>query len=124
MQAKHKRQAAADENLKTKFPQGLRQQTASRLCKLLPFASGILLFAFAASAHEPITTKVRVNKEVIRIFERSCLSCHRPNGIAPMSLAPYEEARPWAKAIKEEMLEKRMPVWHPIKGFAEFRNTP
>jgi mono/diheme cytochrome c family protein len=76
-----------------------------------------------ASAHEPITTKVRFNKEVIRVLQRSCLGCHRPGGIA-MSLATYEEARPWAKAIKEELLEKRMPPWHAAKGYGEFRNAP
>ncbi len=41
-----------------------------------------------------------------------------------MSLATYEEARPWAKAIKEELLEKRMPPWHAVKGYGEFRNAP
>jgi hypothetical protein len=75
------------------------------------------------SAHEPITTKVRFNKEVIRVLQRSCLGCHRPGGIA-MSLATYDEARPWAKAIKEELLEKRMPPWHAMKGYGEFRNSP
>ena len=76
-----------------------------------------------ASAHEPITTKVRFNKEVIRVLQRSCLGCHHPGGIV-MSLATYEEARPWAKAIKEELLEKRMPPWHAVKGYGDFRNTP
>ncbi len=124
MKAKNKKQIALNESRKVMFDAASRQQKARRLFKLLPFTFCLLLFAFAASAHEPITTKVRFNKEVIRIFERSCLSCHRPNGIAPMSLATYEEARPWAKAIKEEMLEKRMPIWHAVKGFGEFRNTP
>lgn len=91
---------------------------------LLLSAFCLLPFALQALAHEPITTKVRFNKEVVRIFERSCLSCHRPGGAAPFSLATYDEARPWAKAIKEEMLEKRMPVWHAVKGFGEFRNAP
>src|SRR5512143_506952 len=77
----------------------------------------------SGSAHEPITTKVRFNKEVIRVLQRSCLGCHRPGGIA-MSLATYDEARPWAKAIKEELLEKRVPHWHPMKGYGEFRNSP
>jgi hypothetical protein len=77
----------------------------------------------SASAHEPITTKVRFNKEVVRVLQRSCLGCHRPGGIA-MSLATYDEARPWAKAIKEELLEKRMPLWHAVKGYGDFRNAP
>jgi hypothetical protein len=34
----------------------------------------------------------------------------------------YEESRPWAKAIKEEVLERRMPPWEAVKGFGEFEN--
>jgi hypothetical protein len=93
---------------------------------LLPFACAPFEWApflFTSLAHEPITTKVRFNKEVVRVLQRSCLGCHRPGGIA-MSLATYEEARPWAKAIKEEILEKRMPPWHAVKGYGEFRNAP
>jgi hypothetical protein len=41
-----------------------------------------------------------------------------------MSLATYAEARPWAKAIKEELLEKRMPPWNAVKGYGEFSNAP
>ncbi|MFL6216503.1 MAG: c-type cytochrome [Blastocatellia bacterium] len=90
----------------------------------LAIAFCLLPFALArVSAHEPITTKVRFNKEVIHILQRSCLGCHHPGGIA-MSLATYDEARPWAKAIKEEVLNKRMPPWHAVKGFGEFRNAP
>ena len=76
-----------------------------------------------ASAHEPITTRVRFNKEVIRVLQRNCLGCHHPGGAA-MSLATYDEARPWAKAIKEELLEKRMPPWCAVKGYGEFSNAP
>jgi hypothetical protein len=89
---------------------------------VLVFTSLLFPFAFA-TAHEPITTKVRFNKEVVRVLQRSCLGCHRPGGLA-MSLATYEEARPWAKAIKEELLEKRMPPWHAVRGYGEFRNAP
>jgi len=95
-----------------------------RVIRLLLFAFCLLPFALArVSAHEPITTKVRFNKEVVRILQRSCLGCHHPGGIA-MSLATYDEARPWAKAIKEEVLNKRMPPWHAVKGFGNFRNAP
>jgi hypothetical protein len=92
----------------------------------------LLIFAFCASsmliasarAHEPITTRVRFNKELIRVLQHSCLGCHREGGIAPWSLVTYDEARPWAKAIKEEILEKRMPPWRAMKGYGEFRNAP
>ena len=106
----------------------VRQPTSSLLrlgvLSLLVLACCFVPFALRPiSAHEPITTKVRFNKEVIRVLQRSCLGCHRPGGIV-MSLATYEEARPWAKAIKEELLEKRMPPWHAVKGYGEFRNAP
>ena len=101
-----------------------RHTTKPRLFAFLLFPGCLLPLAFSSFAHEPITTKVRFTKEVIRVFERSCTGCHRPKGVAPFSLTEYEEARPWAKAIKEEMLEKRMPVWHAVKGYGEFANAP
>ena len=41
-----------------------------------------------------------------------------------MSLATYEEARPWAKAMKEEVLARRMPKWHVVRGYGDFSNDP
>src|SRR5215813_13116145 len=72
-------------------------------------------------AHEPITTKVMFNKEVVRILERNCLGCHAPGKIkSDIPLTNYEEARPWAKAIKEEVLEKRMSPFQAVKGYGSF----
>ena len=99
---------------------------AASLCRCVAVSLllvAVCIFPFASRAHEPITTKVRFNKELVRILQRNCLSCHHPGGIA-MSLATYEEARPWAKAIKEEVLEKRMPPWRAVKGYGDFRNAP
>ena len=90
---------------------------------LLTFSFFLFPFALSSRAHEPITTKVRFNKEPVRILQRNCLSCHHPGGLA-FSLATYDEARPWAKAIKEEVLERRMPPWHAVKGYGEFSNAP
>ncbi len=75
----------------------------------------------AGGAHEPITTKVMFNKEVIRILARNCLACHAPGKIkSDISFTTYEEARPWAKAIKEEVLEKRMVPFQAVKGYGSF----
>ena len=41
-----------------------------------------------------------------------------------MSLLTYEEARPWAKAIRDEVLNRRMPPWDPVKGVGQFRDDP
>ena len=74
-----------------------------------------------AAAHEPITTKVTFTKEIVRILQQRCLGCHQEGG-ASFSLASYAEARPWAKAMKEEVLEGRMPPWHAAKGAGVFRH--
>src|SRR5262249_41311527 len=66
-------------------------------------------------------TKVMFNKEVIRILENNCLGCHAQGKIkADIPLTTYEEARPWAKAIKEEVLEKRMMPYQAVKGYGSF----
>jgi Copper type II ascorbate-dependent monooxygenase, C-terminal domain len=83
-----------------------------------------LAVAWRGNAHEVITTKITFNKEIVRILSKSCMSCHRPGGLAPMALTTYQEARPWAKAIKEEVLERRMPPWHAVAGYGEFANDP
>jgi len=46
------------------------------------------------------TREVTFSKDIAPILQRSCQSCHRPGSVAPMSLLTYEEARPWAKAMK------------------------
>ncbi len=39
-----------------------------------------------------------------------------------MPLTTYAQVRPWAKAIKHEVLTRRMPPWGAVKGFGAFRN--
>ena len=41
-----------------------------------------------------------------------------------MPLMTYEEARPWAKAIRDEVVTRRMPPWGAVKGVGEFRGDP
>jgi hypothetical protein len=76
---------------------------------------------FRAFAHDVITTKVTFDREIVRLFNTHCISCHRPGGTS-FSLAAYKDARPWAKAISEEVLQRRMPPWGAVKGFGDFRN--
>jgi hypothetical protein len=56
-----------------------------------------------------------------RIIFKRCAMCHSEDGSA-FSLMTYNEARPWAKAIKEEVLTRRMPPWQAVKGFGEFND--
>jgi hypothetical protein len=84
--------------------------------------AGLFLFsAAAAPAHDIITTAITWDREISRIVYERCASCHHEGGQA-FSLMTYAEARPWAVAIKEEVLERRMPPWGAVKGFGDFSN--
>jgi mono/diheme cytochrome c family protein len=76
--------------------------------------------AFAADAPRPVT----FTKDVAPIFQAKCQECHQPNSIAPMSLITYQEARPWARSIKERVSTRQMPPWHIDKtvGIQKFKN--
>jgi hypothetical protein len=82
-----------------------------------------LIGALAAQAHEPITTKLTWTQEISRIIYKRCASCHH-QGSAAFALVSYEDARPWAKAIREEVLERRMPPWGAVKGIRAYRDDP
>jgi cytochrome c553 len=71
--------------------------------------------------HDVITTKLTWSKEVSRVVFTRCAGCHHPEGKA-FSLLKYEEARPWAKAIQEEVLRRRMPPYNAVKGFGELKH--
>lgn len=81
----------------------------------------LLAAAVPAYCHDIITTKVTFDREIVRLFNSHCNSCHREGGTA-FSLETWKEARPWAKAIGEEVLQRRMPPWGAVKGFGAFRN--
>lgn len=80
-----------------------------------------LFWPHEASSHNPITTTVLFNREIVKLFQQKCLQCHAADGLA-MSLATYEEARPWAVAVKEEILDRRMPPWPAERGYGELAN--
>ena len=75
----------------------------------------------ALSAHDVFSTKITYSREISRLIDKRCASCHHDGGSA-FSLTTFEQARPWAKAIKEEVLARRMPPFGAIKGFGEVRD--
>jgi hypothetical protein len=75
----------------------------------------------ALSGHETITTRLTWSAEISRIFERRCIRCHSAAHGESIPLTTYAEVRPWAVAIREEVLERRMPPWSAVKGFGEFQ---
>jgi hypothetical protein len=84
---------------------------------------GGLIGVITAQAHEPITTKLTWTQEISRIIYKRCASCHHDGGSA-FSIMTYDDARPWAKAMREEVLERRMPPWGAVEGVGVFRENP
>jgi len=84
-------------------------------------ALGSLLLAGSAFAAD---SQVTYAKDVAPIFREKCETCHRPGQGAPMNLTTYEEARPWARSIKQRVATRNMPPWHLDKtvGIQEFQN--
>ena len=67
-------------------------------------------------------TQVTWTTDVEPILSRRCIGCHSAGGFGPMSLATYQDAREWAKTIRREVLERRMPPWPAARGFGDFVN--
>ena len=80
-----------------------------------------LLFAFASTAATN-PSPVTFTKDVAPVLEKNCQGCHRPGEAAPFSLLTYEQARPWAKAMKEAVLLKKMPPWFADPHYGKFSN--
>ena len=75
-------------------------------------------------AHDPGRTKVTWKSDIERIVHARCVRCHAPSGKGPMSLVTYGDARPYAAAMREEVLARRMPKWHAARGYGAFANDP
>jgi hypothetical protein len=80
----------------------------------------------SATPRIPVSTArpVTFSKDVAPILQDKCQQCHQPNSIAPMSLITYEDARPWARSMKQRVVTRQMPPWHidPSVGVHEFKN--
>jgi hypothetical protein len=74
-----------------------------------------------SARHVPITTKIVFNREIAQIFQKKCFQCHTDGNVS-MALTTYKEARPWAVAIKEEILDRKMPPWSAADGYGHFAN--
>jgi hypothetical protein len=71
-----------------------------------------LLAAAGQDASRPAAAGPTYTKDVAPILFRNCTTCHRPGEIAPMSLLTYDDVRPRAKDIRDEVSEGHMPPWH------------
>jgi hypothetical protein len=83
------------------------------------------LFLGAATGADnapPPPGKTTFYKDVLPILQNNCQSCHRPGEVAPMSLMTYEDARPWAVAMKLAIVTKKMPPWYADAQYGHFSN--
>lgn len=86
------------------------------LCWLL--LTAVFSGSSPVSAHDVITTKLTFTRDISRIFLAHCSACH--GATASIPLTTYEQVRPWAVSIKEQVLSRSMPPWGAVKGFGEF----
>jgi len=84
-------------------------------CALFVGLSGV-----ARAADTPVT----FTKDVAPILYKSCVECHRPTMFAPMSLLTYDDARPYARSIKQRVVSRIMPPWGADPAHGEFKNDP
>jgi len=101
----------------------MRTRFAIPIATLVVIASVIVV---GAAAHQdqtvPTANVPTFTKDVAPILYKNCTSCHRPGEIAPMSLLTYEDARPRAKAIRDEISAGTMPPWHADAKVGHFLN--
>ncbi len=86
-------------------------------------AAGAFLAFSAIFAASKSASTVTFTKDVAPIFHARCAECHRPGETAPMALLSYKDARPWARAIKEKVLDRSMPPWLADPKHEHFENN-
>ena len=63
-------------------------------------------------------------KDVLPILQNKCQGCHRPGEAAPMSFLTYEATRPFAAAIRQAVITRKMPPWGADSAHGKFANDP
>jgi hypothetical protein len=87
-------------------------------------------YVFAAADFGIDASSVTYSKDIAPLLQRSCESCHRAGGGAPMSLMNYQEVRRYAERIKDRTaLRDRMGAMPPFYvepgfGIQHFKNDP
>jgi hypothetical protein len=84
---------------------------------------GLRGIAVAGQEHTSVAkSEITYNENIAPILKRHCIACHRPNDIAPMSLMTYDEVLPFARIMREAVVQRKMPPWHADPAFGEFSN--
>jgi len=90
--------------------------------------TGLSVGAVGVKTQEPLNkppvASLTFSKDVAPILYKSCVSCHRPGEVAPMSLINYKDVRPWASAIRRRVVSREMPPWTADPQYGHFRRDP
>src|SRR5262249_27781840 len=99
------------------------------MLKNLAWTTGALLLGLTALNARPSAQGPKApsdvptfTKDVAPVLYKNCTTCHRKGEIGPMPLLSYEEARPYAKAIRDEVSDGSMPPWHADPAHGKFQN--
>lgn len=98
---------------------------SSARCSMVGVAvAGAFLLAAGSAAAQAGTAQnaPTFSKDVAPVLYKHCTTCHRPGEIAPMSLLTYEQARPWARAIRDNVRTGTMPPWHADAAHGKWAN--
>lgn len=82
---------------------------------------GLPFTALSSRARSP--QAVTFTREVAPILYQHCAACHRPDDNAPFSVLTYAEVRPWARAIREQVITRAMPPWAADPRYGNFKNA-
>jgi len=88
-------------------------------------ASAFVLAFVGASRHRAVapplpTAGPTFSKEVVRIFQANCQTCHHDGDIAPFSLMTFADAHLRASDIKYMTSTRQMPPWKPVQSCGIF----
>ncbi|HXG67805.1 MAG TPA: thiol-disulfide isomerase [Blastocatellia bacterium] len=95
---------------------------AARAVLLITGLAAAMMLATAVGRSNP--SEATFTKDIAPILYKSCAECHRPGEIAPMSLLTYKEVRPWAKSIRERVVDRSMPPWSADPKYGHWANDP
>ncbi len=81
--------------------------------------------AFGCTIHLPelpIEKQITYSEHIVPILQKNCLTCHHQDGIAPFTLANYNDVKAHAAKIVEQTEARLMPPWRLEQGYGKFKN--
>src|SRR6202051_3606005 len=98
---------------------------ALQLCTAASMLGQMAGMSTPDAAAIPVTkaSNVPFSKDVPPIGQGARQTCHRPGEGTPFSMLTYEDARPWATAMKRMVVSRAMPPWFEDGHTEKFENN-